>query len=463
MEDKVKILFLNLPGTEKYLREYFCSKVSKARYYYAPVNLVYMTWWFDKESYDIFFFDAIAENSDRESTMKYIKDIDPQYIYFLASAPSFKEDKPFIQNLKKEVPNALLIGDGDIFRELKEESFVVLPELDAINFNFWSPNIVKYIQWADGQIIENIIYRWKHGLITGKENFRTEFWNAPVPRRDLVAHEKYNHPFAIREKSDIMLTDFWCPFNCSFCPMSNIDWSLRPLDKVIDEIKLLMKYWVRDIFFFDQTFGVNKQRTLELCHKMKELKLSRCCFGRVDVVSEDVIKEMAASGCHTILFGIESVNEDLLKKYNKNTKQDSMVNAMKLCRKYKVRTCGTFIIGLPWDTKESIRETIKFAKKLNLDFASFNIATPRIGTNFRNDMITQWRADPKDLNLESAKQKTSSWQHHEITHNDILKLQSYAIRNFYMDPKYLLRRLIKVRSLIELKNLILEGFYLIFK
>lgn len=422
-----------------------------------------MTWWFDQKGYDISFFDAIAEKADSGKTIEYIKEIQPDYIYFLASAPSFKEDKVFIHHIKKAIPNCVLIGDWDIFRELKEESFNILPELDAINFNFWSENIVKYVEGANGEPIENIIYKHGDSLVVGKENFKTETRNAPIPRRDLVDHHKYNHPFAIRENSNVMLTDFGCIFNCSFCPFSNIDWSLRPLDKVIDEIKLLMKYGVCDIFFLDQTFGVNKKRTLEFCNKIKELKLSRCCFCRVDVVNEESVKEMVKAWCHTILFGIESANEELLAKYNKNTKQSSMIKAMELCRQYKIRTCGTFIIGLPWDTKESIKETIKFAKKLNLDFASFNIATPRIGTNFREDMITQWRADPKDLNLESAKQKTSSRQHHDISHNDILKLQSYAIRTFYMDPKYLLKRLLGVRTFVELKNLILEWFYLIFK
>ena len=460
---KKKVLLLNLPGKEKYLREYFCSKISKARYYYPAVNLVYLSWWFSEEEYSLFVWDAIAEWTNNQETLDKIQEYHPDYIYFLASAPSFKEDKIFISELKHKFPHVILIWDGDIFRELKEESFVIMPELDAINFNFWSSNILDYMSWAHGQILENVIYKYQGALVVGKENFKTEFWNVPIPRWELFDHNKYNHPFAIRENSTVALTDFGCAFHCSFCPFSNIDWSLRPLDIVIEELSLLKKQGINDIFFLDETFGVNRKRTLEFCRRIKDIDMSRCVFCRVDVVHEDIVKEMKLSWCHTIIFGIESANEELLKKYNKNTTQGAMISAMRFCKKYHLITCGTFIIGLPGDTKASIENTIRFAKKLNLDFASFNIATPRIGTDFRQDMISQWWANPKDLNLESAKQKTSSWDYHEIKHNDILKLQSYAIRSFYLDPRYLIKRIFHIRTFIELKNLVLEWFYLIFK
>lgn len=461
---KTKILFLNLPWKEKYLREYFCSKISKARYYYPAVNLVYMTWRFDKDKYDVSVWDAIAEKTWDKETIQKIKEIDPDFIYCLASAPSFKEDKQFISKLKKSNPNIKIIWDWDVFRELKEESFKAVPELDAINFNFWSWNIVKYIEWKlKWEKIENIIYRYWEDLIVWEENFKIKSRDVPIPRRELFDHNKYNHPFAIREKSTTMLTDFGCPFRCSFCPLSNVDRSLRPLATVIQEIKLLKSQWINDIFFLDQTFWVDKQRTKELCKEIKKIWLSWCAFSRVDVVNEELIKDMSEAWCYEILFGIESANEDILKKYNKNTKQDSMFNAIQLCKKYHVRSCGTFIIWLPWDTKESIKYTIKFANLLWLDYASFNIATPRIWTDFRNDMINQWRADPKDLNLESTKQKESSRKNNTLTHKEIKELQSYAIRSFYLNPKYLIKRLFWIKTIYELKNQILEWFNLIFK
>lgn len=462
--NKKKILFLNLPGKEKYLREYFCSKVSKARYYYPPLNLVYLTWRFDNDKYNLYVIDAIAKNLSIDETLNKIETIKPDIVYFLASAPSFKEDKIFIWKLRNLLPNAKLIWDWDVFRELKEESFTIVPELDAINYNFWSWNIVKYVEWKlKWEENDNIIYKYNWNLIVWKENFKTKIRDVPVPRRDLFDKNDYNHPFAIKEKSITMLTDFWCAFRCSFCPLSNIDWSLRPMEVVIKELKQLKSQWINDIFFMDQTFWVDKERSKILCDEIKKIWISRCAFSRVDVVNEDLIKKMSETWCYEILFGIESANEEILKKYNKNTKQNSMINAINLCKKYHIKACWTFIIWLPWDSKESIKNTIKFAKILKLDYASFNIATPRIWTNFRSDMINQWRADPKDLNLESAKQKESSRKKHELTHKEIMELHSYAIRTFYLDPIYLLRRLFSIKSFVEFKNLVLEWFCVLFK
>ena len=260
-----------------------------------------------------------------------------------------------------------------------------------------------------------------------------------------------------------MLTDFWCAFRCSFCPLSNVNRSLRPLNDVVEEIKLLKSQWINDIFFLDQTFWVNKERTIELCNEIKKIWLSWCAFSRVDVVDENLIKTMSESWCYEILFWIESANEEILKKYNKNTKQNSMFNAINLCKKYHIRSCWTFIIWLPWDSKESIKYTIKFARKLWLDYASFNIATPRIWTDFRNDMINQWWADPKDLNLESTKQTHNSWKSNTLSHKEIKDLQAYAIRSFYLNPMYLIKRLFWIKSFFELKNQILEWRNLIFK
>ena len=171
-----KVLFLNPPWKQKYLREYYCPKISKARFYYPAVDLIYMTGRFFKSWYDVKYLDSIAENKDSNSTIDYIINLKPNIVYFLTSSPSFLEDKNFILKLISKYPSAKYIWTWDIFRELKEKSFEIIEWLDAINLNFSSWNIINYLKNPNWNVLENIIYKHNNDIIVWKENFKSEFF-----------------------------------------------------------------------------------------------------------------------------------------------------------------------------------------------------------------------------------------------------------------------------------------------
>jgi len=460
-----KVLLLNLPGDARYLREYYCSKISKAKYYYAPVDLVYTTWWFEDEKYETIVIDAILEEYSNATVIEKIIWLNPDYIVFLSSAASFKNDTAFFYELQEKFDNknTKFIWLWDIFKELKTDSFEHYPLLDAICLNFASKSVINYIDHADWHPIDNIIYTYNGKIIEWPLKFDTWFWEVPQPKWKLFNLSKYSHPFAIKRKNQVMLTDFWCPYMCTFCAMSNLKYIERPLDQVRDEINNLYSLWVRDIFFLDNTFGIKKERSKEICDFLQKKWIVWSCFSRVDLMSEEMISYMKKSWCYAIIFWIESSNEDILKQYKKNTKTSQMLATIRLCKKNWIRAGGTFIIWLPWETKKSIMETIDFALKLWLDYASFNIATPRIWAHFREDMILQWLVDPKELNLESWKQKTSAWKMNTLTHKELMNLQKTANRRFYLRFGYLFSKLIKLKSRYEFCNSMTEAYYLFFK
>ena len=217
-----------------------------------------------------------------------------------------------------------------------------------------------------------------------------------------------------------LLTDFSCPYNCSFCSINTLGFKVRPIASVIEEIKLLKKHNIDELFIRDQPFGADRNRTINLCQRIiqENFRLGWTCFSRVDIIKEDLIKIMKKSSLHTIIFGIESTNEDTLRDYNKNTSVDQMKKSIDLCRKNGVRAVGTFIIGLPRESKESIKKTVRMAKELKLDYASFNIAAPTFGSKFRADVIAKNLIDEDNIEMDTSK-GTPIWKNNTLSNKEI--------------------------------------------
>ena len=436
---KKKLLLLNPPGDKIYFRDYYCSKISKAGYYYHPLDLVYLSGIL-KNNFEILLLDAIAEKMPQNKCLEFVEGMNPDIIIFLISSPSYYQDVDFLTFLNNKLPNTLFIGTGDIYRELKSKAFKLHHFLDAILLDFSTDDILKYLKKPDGLVYNNIIYKLGEKIIEGKEHHVCGQFTMLLPRWDLFKLDKYNYPFAKKSKFATMLTDFGCPFKCTFCPVSTLGFKLREIDNVLDEIKLLKSLGVNEIFFRDQTFGVNEERTIELCKRIERLDISWCCFSRVDVIKEDILRYMKKSGCHTIILGIESSNEDILQKYEKNINITQMKKTIELCRKFKIKTVGTFMIGFPNESKESIINTIKLSKSLRLNYASFNVVTPRFGTKFREDALIHKWIDKSKMVTDSSKSKPI-WENQAIS-KEIFKLHRKAILSFYLRPRYVFNRII---------------------
>jgi len=457
-----KVLLLNPPGDKIYFRDYYCSKVSKARYYYHPVDLLYLSGRLTKEKYELHVIDAIADKISDNSCLDEIKKISPDIILSLAASPCWRADLNFLEKVKSEAPDIKLIITGDICRELKEKTFQNAPFVDAVLLDFSTNDLMKYIASGRGEKIDNVIYKLGEDIIIGQEIHGYGEFDAPLPRWDLFHIDNYSFPFARRKRFATILTDFGCPFCCSFCPVGTLGFKLRPVDVVSDELKILKSLGVNELFFRDQTFGADKERTVRLCQEMirGNFNFSWTCFSRVDIICPDLLALMKKAGCHTIMFGIESANDDILKNYKKNISVEQIKQAVKLCQKFKIRTAGTFIIGLPGETKASTLRTINFAKSIGLDFASFNIGSPLPGAQFRKQIIADGLADESDIEMESAKGKPV-WKNQVLTNEEILKLHKKANRSFYLRPSYLLKRLLAIKTFEELKLTIKEAYFLL--
>jgi radical SAM superfamily enzyme YgiQ (UPF0313 family) len=150
--------------------------------------------------------------------------------------------------------------------------------------------------------------------------------------------------------------------------------------------------YVKEIFFDDDTFNYQKARTIELCKKLKPLNFTWSCTSRV-TTDYDTLKAMKDSGCRLLIVGYESGDQQILKNIKKGATIDMALRFTDNCKKLGLVVHGDFIIGLRGETRESIRKTIDFAKRLDTETIQVSLAHPYPGTEFydyvkKNNLIT---------------------------------------------------------------------------
>jgi len=180
-----------------------------------------------------------------------------------------------------------------------------------------------------------------------------------------------------------------------------------------------------------------------------EFDLTWSCNADIKSFNEDKIKHMKAAGCHTVSLGIESGSEKILQKYSKTITTDEIKNTIQMLNAYKIHVLGYFIIGLPGEDEESIRQTIDLAKQLDIDFASFAIATPDVGTPLRREALLKgWMRAEEDVfdSTDFPVLETGT-----MSKEEVWKLRSQAVREFYLRPSYLLKMMRQIRNFRDVR------------
>ncbi|MEA3335658.1 MAG: radical SAM protein [Chloroflexota bacterium] len=457
-----RVLLLNPPGDRLYLRDQYCSSVSKADYYWPPIDLLYLSGMLG-EHYEVGAMDAIVESIPADRALAQIEDFDPHAVIFLTGVASWTRDLPFVQEIKQRT-GARTIGTGGV---LLYEGTPILSQrdyLDAILLDFSTPDILTYLQnGGDGNTpIPNVTYKSNGKVILGERATRGKVFEIPVPRHEIFPLSRYRMPYGRREPVTSVMQSDGCPWTCSYCVASPLKYRYRPLENMMAEFEHLRSIGVKEMLFKDFTFGVRKELTIEMCQAMirQNLDLSWVCESRIDVVDRELLTAMRDAGCHTIQFGVESADVELLERYRKKMDVDETRQVFALCRELGIRTLGHFILGLPGETRESIMRTVDYAKELRCDYASFNTVIPQVGTDLRTELISQGWYDPDEETFDSG--RTYPVVETANLSKDVLwDYRNKAIRSFYTDPSYLWRRLRGTRSLVELRNLVKNGYALL--
>ena len=267
-----------------------------------------------------------------------------------------------------------------------------------------------------------------------------------------------------------------CTFDCVYCQVGQIDIFkdkrevFVPTERIIEEINVLLNdYGAKDIIFRDDTFTVDREHIIELCNEIVRLGLNKrfewSCMTRVNLVDRELLKIMKKAGCWSMHYGVESGNQRLLDLIDKGITLQQVRDAFKWTREAGIEIKAFFMLGLPTETKEESLKTIAFSKEIDPDWVQFTITVPYPGTRLYD--ITK-----KDKTLKSLKwenyQTWAGWSDKELVYvpegrnaEELKELQKYAMRSFYLRPRFILRQIKYLGSKDRIKAYMDGAFALI--
>ncbi|MDX9754156.1 MAG: radical SAM protein, partial [bacterium] len=367
----MRVLLLNPPGDKPYLRDYYCSHTAKARYYWHPYDLVVQSGMLSRQ-HEVSYLDANVMGYSFAKTTRLIENLRPEAILFLTGGVCWKNDLTFLDQL--QIPSSVpVIGTGDVLVSKGREYMGRHPWLSAVLLNFTSDSVSLFLQAWDKQggprtkdPIPNLLYRFKDEFIRGVDPGNRAF-AFPIPRYDLIPMARYSIPHGRRRLFASFLTDFGCPFKCSFCFNGKWAHKIRNVENCMQELRYLKQIGIRELWIKDLTFGVTKSHSKQFLNQLieEDLGFGWITLSRVDVMDEEILSLMARAGCHTIQFGVESADSQILDSIEKGIQPQRVQEIFQLYRKLKIRTLAHFIIGLPGETEESAKRTIDFAIDLD--------------------------------------------------------------------------------------------------
>ncbi|NQT96042.1 MAG: radical SAM protein [Candidatus Omnitrophica bacterium] len=455
MRDINRVLLI-YPPTGFYMRDDRCQAPVEgmtAQPPRAPMDLAYMAAVLEKEAITCKIRDYPAEGLGWDQFEKDLKEFKPDMLIFSITTPTLQDDLHACIKAKSINPQILTVSKGAHYSEQDTEILKKCVQLDIIirgESEFAVRDIAKA---TDLSKVLGITFRKDSDIVrTPERPLLDDLDMLPFPARHLLDNSLYVTPDTKRPIAYIY-TGRGCPYHCIYCAVdvvSGYKLKSRSPKSVVDEIEeCIEKFGIRDFFFRADTFTMRKEWAIDICRMIIErgLKIRWGTNSRVDTICKERLEWMKKAGCWIIGFGVESGNQAMLDKMKKNARIEDAINAVRLCKETGIKTYLLFMIGLPWDSKETVDDSIRFAKRLDGDFIDFNIAYPLPGTEFYKIAKENKLFIEDDLHRHDYSKPIVRTFH--LSTEELINLRKKALRSFYLRPAYIIKTLSGIRSFKE--------------
>jgi hopanoid biosynthesis associated radical SAM protein HpnJ len=348
-----------------------------------------------------------------------------------------------VQEIKDANPKMKIAFVGPHVTVLPERSLRDCPVLDFICRKEFDYSVVEFAQGKPLEEILGISYLKDGQIVHNPDRPQMQDLDAmphvtDVYKRDLDV-TRYNVPFLLNPFVSLYTTR-GCPAQCTFClwpqTTSGHAWRKRSTDDVAAEMAKAKAYWpnVREFFFDDDTFNIQQARTIELCAKLKPLNLTWSCTSRV-TTNFETLKAMKEAGCRLLIVGYESGDQQILKNIKKGATIERARQFTKDCHKLGLVIHGDFILGLPGETRETINNTIAFAKELDVETIQVSVAHAYPGTELYDYAVSNGFMVQGNKMLDEGGHQLAHIQYPGLPADEILDSVHRFYDEYYFRPK----------------------------
>jgi radical SAM superfamily enzyme YgiQ (UPF0313 family) len=420
-------------------------------------------------TYTVKIVDANAERMNWENFSKLIDKYQPKYYFTQLTAPTLENDMYGIFLAKARGAKTIafgthitpipietmrpypvldygLIGEPDLtIRDLLDNLENRVDQRPKNIKNLFEKHDPTYEpgRSADGSLdmrkIKGLVWREKGEIILNMPRpFVADLNDMPIPMHELLPLDKYRMPM-MKGPFTFIVPSRGCTAGCTYC-IKHVSYQysvrLRSPKLIMEELWKLKKLGLNYIHMYADLFTVNRDQVMELCQRMidEKIDIHWMSNSRVDYVDEEMLQMMAKAGNFMIAWGLETANEQILKDARKGADPAKARRALTWARKAGIMNWGYFIIGLPGETEQSIRQTIDYAKALPLDIALFHVAAPYPGTPFFFKVVENKWFRPGTRWEQVDMDKGTVLDYPDLSAERLLYWQKRAFREWAMRP-----------------------------
>jgi len=386
--------------------------------------------------------DAPARGVSVEEVMPMANDY--ELVVMHTSTPSFANDIKMAEAMKEINPSLIIGLVGAHVAVNPEPSLMASNAIDFVAGNEFDYTIAEVAEGRDLASIDGLSYKLNGGAVHNRERALITDMDAlpsviDVYKRDLVIEDYFigylEHPYVS------FYTGRGCKSRCTFClwpqTIGGHKYRVRSPETIVEEVRKVKEYFpqVKEIFFDDDTFTDNIERTEETARLLGKLGVTWSCNAKANVPYE-TLKIMKDNGLRLLLVGFESGNQQILFNIKKGMRVEFARRFTSDCHKLGIKIHGTFIVGLPGETHETIKETIAFAKEINPHTIQVSLAAAYPGTFLYNQaMENNWLRRQNDELVANNGFQVSSLEYPHLSHEEIFEALSEFYKSFYFRPR----------------------------